>query len=301
MRSTIPHPFDIVFVGNYTKDTIVSAAGTRLVDGGACNYGAHAAAATGLKAAAITRLAREDWHVVEALQRLGITVLAEATPHSTCLRLEYPTSNVDERIIYVTSTAGAFTLEQAALVRASAFVVGASFRGEVPLQVIEALAASGASLAVDVQGFVRVARDGTLVKEPWAERDAVLSLVDILKTDAVEAEILTGQADIHRAAEMLARLGPSEIVLTHRDGLLVLADGQFHEAGFFPAALVGRSGRGDTCLAAYTAKRLSSTPAEATVWAAAVTSLKMEAEGPFRRDIADVEELIAEQYTPLSR
>ena len=294
----MPEPFDIVFMGNYTKDTIVSAAGTRLVDGGAFNYGAHAAAAMGLEVAAITRLAREDWHVVEGIERLGVAVFAEATPHSTCLRLEYPSANVDERIIHVTSTAGAFTVEQAALVRARAFVVGASFRGEVPLQVIEALASSGALLAVDVQGWVRVARDGTLVYEPWTERDSVLSHVDILKTDAVEAEMLTGQADIYRAAETLAALGPAEIVLTHRDGLLVLAGGQFHEAGFYPTALVGRSGRGDTCLASYTAGRLSSTPAKATVWAAALTSLKMEAEGPFRRDIADVQELIARTYRP---
>ena len=205
---------------------------------------------------------------------------------------------MDERIIYVTSTAGAFSLEQAALLQAGTFVVGASFRGEVPFEVIRALTAQGARIAVDVQGFVRVASEGTLVYQAWPERDAVLLHVDILKTDAVEAEMLTGENDIHRAAEMLAGLGPAEIVLTHRDGLLVLADGQFHEAGFYPAELVGRSGRGDTCLAAYTAKRLSAAPAEATIWAAAVTSLKMEAEGPFRRDISEVKELIQQKYDP---
>ena len=35
--------YDFVTVGNYTKDTIVSAAGTRYVDGGGYNYAAHAA------------------------------------------------------------------------------------------------------------------------------------------------------------------------------------------------------------------------------------------------------------------
>ena len=290
--------FDIAFLGNYTKDTIVSAAGTRLVDGGAFNYGAHVAAAMQLSVAAITRLAQEDWHVVKGLERLGIGVFAEATPASTCMRLEYPSANVDERIIYVTSTAGAFTIEQANQLQAGTFVVGASFRGEVPLEVVKALAAQGARIAVDVQGFVRITREGTLIYGAWPERETVLSYIDILKTDAVEAEMLTGHKDIHRAALMLADLGPSEIVLTHRDGLLVLADGQFHEAGFYPAELVGRSGRGDTCLAAYTAQRLSAAPAEATVWAAAVTSLKMEAEGPFRRDIGAVKELIQQKYGP---
>lgn len=55
MTSSTPKRFDIVFLGNYTKDTIVSAAGTRIVDGGAFNYGAHVAAVMQLKVAAITR------------------------------------------------------------------------------------------------------------------------------------------------------------------------------------------------------------------------------------------------------
>jgi hypothetical protein len=59
----------------------------------------------------------------------------------------------------------------------------------------------------------------------------------------------------------------------------------------------GRSGRGDTCLGSYTAKRLTSEPVQATLWAAALTSLKMEAEGPIRRSVADVERLLATAYS----
>ena len=306
--------YDVAFLGNYTKDTIVSAAGTRVVDGGAFNYGAHVAACMGLHVAAVTRLAQEDYHVVEELKRLGVDVFVCTTPQSTCLRLEYPTSNVDERTITVESTAGSFTPAQVQDVQARAFVVGPSLCGEVGLDVIEALARGRAAveqaalgrdaspapalpgrcaiLAADVQGFVRVVRESRMVYEAWPEREAILSHVDVLKTDAVEAEMLTGTADIRAAAQMLAALGPREIVLTHRNGVLVYAGGEFHEAGFFPERLVGRSGRGDTCLAAYVARRLAFPPAEATRWAAAVTSLKMEAEGPFRRDIGDVEEFL---------
>jgi sugar/nucleoside kinase (ribokinase family) len=292
------HETEIAFLGNYTKDTIVSAAGTRMVDGGAFNYGAHVAASMGLRTAAITRLAREDWRVVEALEALGVEVHAEPTPSSTCLRLEYPSANPDERIIYVTSSAGSFTPAQVAGVGARAFVLGPSFRGEVGLDLVQALASRGATLAADVQGWVRVVRDGKLAFEDWPEAPLFLSQVGILKADAVEAARLTGETELHKAAQRLAGMGPEEIVLTHRDGLLVLAGGQFHEAGFFPSELVGRSGRGDTCLAAYTARRLSDSPAGATIWAAAVTSLKMEAEGPFRRQIRDVEELIRQKYRP---
>jgi sugar/nucleoside kinase (ribokinase family) len=290
--------YEIAFVGNYTRDTIVSAAGTRVVDGGAFNYGAQVAARMGLRVAAITRLAREDWRVVGALTALGIDVFAEATPRSTCLRLEYPSSDPDERVLYVASSAGSFTPAQVADIEARAFVLGPSFRGELGLDVLQTLAAKGAPIAADVQGWVRVVCDGKLGYEAWSEARRFLARVGTLKADAVEAERLTGEADLRRAARLLAELGPGEIVLTHRDGLLVLAGGQFHGAGFYPAALVGRSGRGDTCLAAYVSKRLTASPAEATVWAAALTSLKMEAEGPFRRDMGDVHELIRQRYPP---
>ncbi len=289
--------YDIALLGHYTKDTIVSAAGTRLVDGGAFNYGAHVAARMGLKVAAVTRLAREDFHVVDKLTRLGVAVFAHPTPHSTCLRLEYPTPNVDERVIYVTSTAGAFTPTEVEDLRARVVLIGASMRGEVGTEVIEALREKETLLAADVQGFVRVAHEGKLIYAAWPEKRQVLACVDVLKTDAVEARMLTGEADIGTAARMLADLGPHEVVLTHRDGLLVYADGQYYEAGFFPRQLVGRSGRGDTCIAAYIAKRLTASPAEASRWAAAVTSLKMEAEGPFHREIAEVEDLVRTKYS----
>lgn len=286
----------MALLGHYTKDTIVSATGTRIVDGGAFNYGAQVGARMGLNVAAITRLAKEDSHVVDELTGLGVDVFARDTAKSTCLRLEYPTSNVDERVIYIESSAGPFTPAEVEPLQARAILVGASLRGEVSLEVIEELRKKDMLLTADVQGFVRVNCDGKLVYEPWPEKEQVLACVDVLKTDAVEAEMLTGENDIKIAAQMLADLGPTEIILTHRDGLLVYADGQFHEAGFFPRELIGRSGRGDTCTAAYVAKRLTASPAEATIWAAAVTSLKMEAEGPFRREISEVEDLIEQVY-----
>jgi len=104
--------YDIAFLGHYTKDTIISSTGTRVVDGGAFNYGSNVAVKMGLKVTAITRLAKEDFHVIEKLKGLGVDVFAHISPQSTCLRLEYPTSNLDERVIYVTSSAGSFTLEE---------------------------------------------------------------------------------------------------------------------------------------------------------------------------------------------
>jgi len=288
--------YDIAFIGHYTKDTIISSAGTRVVDGGAFNYGANVAARMGLKVAAITRLAKEDFYVVEKLKDLGVDVFAHLSPQSTCLRLEYPTSNLDERVIYVASSAGPFTLAEVKKIQAKAIVIGASMRDEVSLQVIEELAKKKTILAADVQSFIRVNYNGKLVPKEWPERDSILARLDILKTDAVEAGLLFGKCDLYTAAKKIHDLGPREVLITHRDGLLVYADGNFYEEKFLPKEIIGRSGRGDTCIASYTAKRLNASPQEATVWAAAVTSLKMEAEGPFQRNIEEVNNLIQNKY-----
>ena len=291
------HTYDMVIIGNYTKDTIVSPSGTRHVDGGGFNYGAHVAAMMGLRTATVTRLAREDVRVVEALERLGVDVFPTYTPHSTDMRLYYPTTDPDRRVLSVTLTAGVFTPAQVEHLEAKVFLINASTRGEVDLAVIQALRKKDAWISADAQGYVRIiAEDGTLVFDAWPEKQQVLPYIDILKTDAVEAETMTGQKDIRTAARVLADWGPKEIVLTHRDGLLVLAEGRFHEAAFRPKQMVGRSGRGDTCIASYAAKRLNASPGEAAVWAAAVTSLKMEAEGPIKRKIEDVEDMIRREY-----
>lgn len=285
--------YDVVFVGSYTKDTVISSGRSRVVDGGGFNYGAHAAVLMGLRTAAVTRLSADDAHVVKTLVGLGVDVFPTYTPTSTHLTLYYPTSNVDERVITVMQTAGSFMPDQVRGLTATAFIVNTSLRGEAGEDVILELKGKTALLAGDAQGFIRaIAANGTLAHTPWPEKKQVLAHFDILKTDAVEAEALTGLGDMREAATELAGWGPKEIVLTHRNGLLVLAAGVFYEVPWCPKELIGRSGRGDTCLAAYVGKRLAASPEDATVWAAALTSLKMEAEGPIKGTLANVEEMI---------
>jgi sugar/nucleoside kinase (ribokinase family) len=295
MRTT----YDIAFVGHYTKDTIISRRGTRYVHGGgAFTYGPNVAVRTGFEVAVISRLSKEDRDAVEALETAGIDVFITYTDASTCLTLEYPTDDPDKRVMSVASSAGAFTPEEVQQVEAQAFVLGPSLHGEIGLDVLEALRKKGPLIACDVQGYVRADVGGNVEYVDWdrKEMQAVLSMITILKTDAVEAERLTGEADKKKAAAMLSSYGPAEIVLTHRDGVLVYADKICYEAKFTPKEMLGRSGRGDTCVSAYVTKRFSAPPEEASIWAAAVTSLKMEAEGPFTGTFRDIEAKIRTDY-----
>lgn len=288
--------YDVVCIGNYTKDTIISPSGVTYVDGGAVNYAAHAAARLGVKVAVVTHLASEDERVVEKFTQSGIDCLPTYTPQSTCMRLEYPTTNPDVRNLSVTGTAGSITASEVENLHAKSAVIGSSLRGEVGLDVIRALHRQNVLLAADVQGYVRVLREHELKYEPWDEMGETLAYLDVLKADAVEAEYLTGQADIYKAAQAFAAMGPKEIVLTHKDGVLVFAEGEFFDRRFYPQNMSGRSGRGDTCVGTYVSMRLKKSPVEASIWAAAVTSLKMENQGPFNRTLAEVEALIHSKY-----
>jgi sugar/nucleoside kinase (ribokinase family) len=288
--------YDVLCIGNYTKDTIISQAGIKIVDGGAVNYAAHAAARLGRKVAVVTRLAKEDQHVIEEFKRSGIDCYVTYTAQSTLMKLEYPTSDPDIRTLSVTSVAGSITAGDVENLHAQAAVIGSSLRGEVGMDVVRALKEKDILVAADMQGFVRVLRGVELKYESWDEMQSTFALVDVVKSDAVEAEFLTGETDIYKAAKFYGNLGPREIVLTHKDGLLIYADGQFHEMKFYPARLDGRSGRGDTCVGTYVAMRLSMSPHEAGIWAAAVTSLKMEDPRPFNRSISEVEDLIHHKY-----
>ncbi len=289
--------YDVILLGAYTKDTIIKSNEKKCLDGGGFNYGTHVVAAMGMKVASITRLAKEDWYVVKDIKKTGADVYAAISEHSTCMVIEYPTDNIDNRNLYVTTTAGSFTKEQVEGFKAKAFVISPSIRGEVPIEVIDEIKKINEFISIDLQGFVRIiGNEGALVHAEWPEKEEILSRANVIKADAVEAEFITKEHDIYKAAQIITSYGPQEVVLTHKDGLLVYDGKNYYEAEFYPKKLVGRSGRGDTVISSYMAKRINASPEEATIWAAAVASIKMEDEGPFKRDIKDVEELILRKY-----
>ena len=97
---------------------------------------------------------------------------------------------------------------------------------------------------------------------------------DAIKVDSAEAEHMTGEKDLEKAAKILAGYGPKEIVLTQKKEILVYADGKFYRAPFLPKNLSGRTGRGDTCITSYIGSRLKYGPERACQIAGIITSMK---------------------------
>ncbi|HEY63609.1 MAG TPA: carbohydrate kinase [Caldilineae bacterium] len=285
--------YDVVFIGHFAKDKIVVGSQVQISSGGSVYYGAIALARLGYKVAIVTRLHPDDFPRLDEVREAGVEVYATPAPATSGIENTYITPDMDRRICRPLGFAGPFQIDEIPDVDAKVWLVGPIIAGEVSLELLERLAGRG-TLALDVQGFVRVPRGDDLISIDWPEKERGLALVDVLKLDQAEAEVLTGQEDPREALVELARYGPRELLLTRAEGVLLYADGAFYEAPFRPRSLEGRTGRGDTCFATYLAKRLSAPPGEALRFAAAVTSLKMERPGPFQGTLADIEAYLAD-------
>ena len=282
--------YDITLIGNYTKDKIVTPSAVKHVDGGGFNYGAHAAIALGAKTAAITRLKKDDMHVVDNLTNIGIEAFPTYTDSSTHIELIYPTDDFDERTLIMPKSAGSFSSEQFKNIKSKIFLVNASVRDEFKIQTLIDLEKKGSLIGIDLQGFIRTRnKNNVLVNSLWNEKKEALELTHYLKADGVEAEFLTGESDLISAAKILKSFGPKEVIITHKNGVLVYDGINNYQQPFILDKIIGRSGRGDTCGASYVYKRLSLEPKEAIKWAAAATSLKMESDTPLKNTKEEIE------------
>ena len=83
----------------------------------------------------------------------------------------------------------------------------------------------------------------------------LLPLMDYFKTDAAEAEVLTGLTDRAEAAKVLHDWGAKEVVITHNTEVLAYDGGKIYTCPIKARNLSGRTGRGDTTFAGYITER----------------------------------------------
>jgi sugar/nucleoside kinase (ribokinase family) len=281
---------DVAVIGDFAKDKLVYRGKVEFSSGGSVYYGAIALQRIGIRTVVVTRLAEQDFKLLDELKREGIRVYAQPGPQTSGIENVYTTENLDHRICHPIGFAGAFRLDEMPKISAHTFLVGPLMAGFVDIHTLRDLSTMG-DVALDSQGFVRVRKGNDLVITDWSEKEIGLPFVKVLKVDDLESEVLTGEKDRFKALKRLATYGPSEIVLTRANGVTAYADGEFYEAPFLPRKIVGRTGRGDTCLAVYLGTRLTSPPKEACRLAAAATSLKLEKTGPLRATLQEVKRI----------
>lgn len=152
-------------------------------------------------------------------------------------------------------------------------------------------------VSADAQGFLRHNDGGKLVFHDWADKRKYLPYLDFIKTDAAEAEILTGLKDREAAAKQLFAWGSREVMVSHNTEMLVYDGKKTYTCPVKARNLSGRTGRGDTTFGSYLAMRMAGADvADALLYATACVSLKMETPGPFSGTKEDVRAYIGQFY-----
>ncbi len=281
--------YDIVMIGHISQDIMIDHLKNRLdLVGGAVVYSSFSAAASGARVKVVTKLSKEDGYILEALKRDAITWQVCPSKASTSIKNIYYTADKERRDVFLISQADPFTLEEVTGDETRIFHLAGLFGGEVPETLIRPLSKK-AEVAMDAQGVLRcLDEEGNLVFRDWENKKVLLPFIKYFKTDAAEAEILTGLSDREAAAKLLNKWGAEEVMLTHNTEVMVCARGEIFTAPYTHKTNEGRTGRGDTTFAAYLAWRKDHSPKEATAYAAALCSMKMEVPGTFKGSVEDV-------------
>lgn len=279
------HSQDIICIGHITKDKIVTPKAEIYMPGGSSfyfSYGINHLDNKNLSYRLLTSLAEEDMQAVHDMRAAGIQVDVIPSRHTVYFENIY---EADQNVRHqrVRAKADPFTIESVKDVKARYIVLGSLLADDFPLEVIQYLSTRG-TLVVDAQGYLREVRGEKVYAIDWKEKREALKYIDILKVNEYEAEVLTGTAHLHKAAETLASWGVKEVLLTQGSfGSTLLADGQFYDIpAYEPLNIVDATGCGDTFVMGYVYKRAQGASVdEAGHFAAAVSTLKLEASGPF--------------------
>lgn len=283
--------FDITFVGHMCYDEIVPFEGEGYIaPGSAVLQGAMAAARIGKRIAVVTKMARKDEEILGSLKENGVTCHLLEAPETSWMYVGHPSANVDEREMILKHNAGAFLIEEFPEIGTGALHMAGISNQEFTLEFIRGLKEKGYNLSVDLQSFVRQSHPETR-EVSYGDDDRkqeIVSLMQKVKLDVVEAEILTGSADLEEASKIIGSWGCPEVLITRADGVLGNIDGTILWEPFTNNSVLGRTGRGDTTFAGYLASRLDNDPEWSIKFAASLVSMKMEKVGPFSGTLEDV-------------
>ncbi len=290
--------FDTMIVGQITLDHNIDYDGREeFINGGAVTFSGYAAASTGCSVAV---LPKGNTKVIDPFRVFADSKVEKIFPVEcesyTEMQNTYFTADRERRRCLNTRGIEPYKPSDLPEEPARIYHLGGLVAGDFPLAFVKACAERGEA-ALDVQGMMRFRNDdGTLELRDWPEKKECLPLIRYLKTDAAEAEILTGTDDREKAAFQLCEWGAKEVLITHNTEAIVCDGKRIFRSKLCPRNLTGRTGRGDTTFAGYLCERLRSDIPTALEFAAALVSLKMETPGPFKGTREDVYAYIERFY-----
>jgi sugar/nucleoside kinase (ribokinase family) len=283
--------YDIIFMGYMGTGTVVPYQGSPFIEQGSpAFFGTIAASCATKRIALVTKISGGEEQLLEPLKAAGIDLFVQ--PGETAqYRVVFPTANVDQRQLFLLRRGGSFGIDD--VPPTGPCLIHLAYRMGMytnSLEFMRALKARRFRLSVDMQSFVFQMDEQTgLVRlENVPDKKEILSMVDFVKLDVVEAKVLTGADVLDDQADILEDWGSVETVITCSEGALARSKGKTAFAPFTNRITRGRMGRGDTFFGAYLARRLDHSVQESLGFAAALTSIKLESGGPFRGSLEEV-------------
>ncbi len=289
--------YDLMILGPATRDVNIDYTGAedRSV-GGAVTFCTPAAVAAGAKVFAAVKIAPTDTDIIEGFHMDSGDIALLPSEDTTLMRNEYFTADRERRNSSCPAQSGPVTPEEVPDVPCRLYHLAGLLYGDFPDELLEALGKKG-MLSADAQGFLRHNEGGKMTFHDWQDKLKYLPYLDFLKTDAAEAEILTGLTDRAAAARQLHAWGAKEILVSHNSEMLAFDGERMYTCPVKARNLSGRTGRGDTTTGAYLAMRLTGAGVEESLrYATACVSLKMETPGVFKGTKADVLAYLEEFY-----
>ena len=294
--------YDTLTIGHISLDYNIDYQDNQIIEvGGAVIYSSAAAYAGGYKVAVVTKVAPQDKDRLSAFVIDKDDIYYIPSSESTSIRNKYHTADKERRTCTCIGQGDSFKIEDIKDFDTNIYHFAGLIYGDFDGEIIKWASKRG-KVAVDVQALLRHANreTGEMYFEDWAEKKEILPYIDYLKTDAAEAEILTGLTDRKEAAKLLHEWGAKEVVITHNTEVLAYDGSNFYTCPIRARNLSGRSGRGDTTFAAYITERQQESMEKALLWATATVSTKMEAPGPYKGKREDIVEYIHLMYPEYS-
>ena len=290
--------YDVMVIGPVSIDYNIDYQGNeRREIGGAVVASGFAAAGSGVRTAVFCKSHVKDADIKERFAGIQADLYWSPSSATCSIRNQYFTADKEKRQCTSLGVCDPFRFAEIPQVETKVYHFAGLVYGDFDGALFEEAAQHG-KVALDVQCMLRhVEQDGSMKFHDWEDKKKYLPLMDYFKTDAAEAEIITGLSDRAEAARQLHAWGAREIVITHNTEVLAYDGSEILTCPIKARNLSGRTGRGDTTFAGYIAARQEGKSVQdALLYCTALVSLKMETPGPFRGTKQDVLDYIKEFY-----
>ncbi len=292
--------YDIVFIGQLGVGTIVPFEGPPFIEQASpVIFSARAASCLGKKIATVTRASETEEYLLEPLRTAGVDLFVQHG-HAVQYRVLFASADIDQRQPFLIKGAEQISIDDIPPLEPGLVHLCCVGPRQGQLDLMRGLKARGFQLSVDMQSFVLQPdrETGALHLKDVEEKMEILTMVDFVKVDALEAKVLTGTGVLREQADTLEQWGSPEIIITSSEGALAQRAGKSAFARFTNSSTKGRMGRGDTLIGSYLARRLNHSVEESLQFAAALTSIKMERPGPFSGSLGDVHGRMEKSHSP---